>query len=35
MAVSSALFLVMVMIGSMLTLRYVLKLRINAWGYAQ
>jgi YeeE/YedE family (DUF395). len=35
MAVSSFLFLIMVMIGSMLTLRYVLKLKINDWGYAQ
>ncbi|WP_243671702.1 YeeE/YedE family protein [Vulcanisaeta sp. JCM 16161] len=35
MAVSSALFLVMVMIGSILTLRYVLKLKINNWGYVQ
>ncbi|MGC9135138.1 hypothetical protein [Caldisphaera sp.] len=35
MAVSSFLFMIMVLIGSWITLRYVLHLKINAQGYVQ
>ncbi|MEL9990166.1 MAG: YeeE/YedE thiosulfate transporter family protein [Thermoproteus sp.] len=35
MLVSSALFFVMVIIGSIITLRYVIGLRINSWGYVK
>jgi len=35
MAVSSFVFMLAVMAGSAITLRYVMKLRINSWGYAE
>ncbi|AEA11830.1 Predicted transporter component [Thermoproteus uzoniensis 768-20] len=35
MAVSSFVFMLAVMAGAVITLRYVMRLRINSWGYAE